>query len=285
MRRSATTASNSFIFTDASGADHLVRWSLVPSMTPVFVPVEDLTKRRPGRSGAGHRRARGQGGPQHWTLVVTVANPRRSGRRTPARRGPTTVGRSRSGPLRFRRPSAEPDGPCRDINFDPTVLPSGIRTSDDPFPAAPVGRLCCVLRPAHGGGQGLSPDRNGGRAMTGVSHRFRPSQRLLHWLMAVLHPCHAVHRGRHGVHDRAGLSDARVDPQAARHQHPRARAGAPGAAAALWRAAFAGRPARPDEARRVPVALRVLRPDAGHAADRLGDAVRGGRTRSSCSAG
>ncbi|MFJ5487363.1 hypothetical protein ACIKTA_06965, partial [Hansschlegelia beijingensis] len=30
----------------------------------------------------------------------------------------------------------EVDGPCRDVNFDPTVLPSGIRTSDDPFPAA-----------------------------------------------------------------------------------------------------------------------------------------------------
>jgi hypothetical protein len=30
----------------------------------------------------------------------------------------------------------EPDGPCRDINFDPAVLPSGMRTSDDPFPAA-----------------------------------------------------------------------------------------------------------------------------------------------------
>ena len=31
---------------------------------------------------------------------------------------------------------AEADGPCRDINFDPTVLPNGIRVSDDPFPAA-----------------------------------------------------------------------------------------------------------------------------------------------------
>jgi hypothetical protein len=27
-------------------------------------------------------------------------------------------------------------GPCRDINFDPTVLPAGIKTSNDPFPAA-----------------------------------------------------------------------------------------------------------------------------------------------------
>ena len=30
----------------------------------------------------------------------------------------------------------ERNGPCRDINFDPTVLPSGMKTSDDPFPAA-----------------------------------------------------------------------------------------------------------------------------------------------------
>jgi catalase len=30
----------------------------------------------------------------------------------------------------------EPDGPCRDITFDPAVLPDGIKTSDDPFPAA-----------------------------------------------------------------------------------------------------------------------------------------------------
>ena len=32
--------------------------------------------------------------------------------------------------------AAERDGPCRDINFDPAVLPAGMRTSDDPFPAA-----------------------------------------------------------------------------------------------------------------------------------------------------
>ncbi|MBV8594055.1 MAG: catalase, partial [Caulobacteraceae bacterium] len=31
---------------------------------------------------------------------------------------------------------AEAAGPCRDINYDPTVLPSGIAASDDPFLAA-----------------------------------------------------------------------------------------------------------------------------------------------------
>jgi catalase len=40
------------------------------------------------------------------------------------------------GTLTVQQIEAERDGPCRDINFDPTVLPSGMRTSDDPFPAA-----------------------------------------------------------------------------------------------------------------------------------------------------
>jgi catalase len=40
------------------------------------------------------------------------------------------------GTLIVRQIEPESDGPCRDINFDPTVLPAGIKTSDDPFPAA-----------------------------------------------------------------------------------------------------------------------------------------------------
>jgi len=40
------------------------------------------------------------------------------------------------GTLVVNKVIGEPDGPCRDINFDPTVLPRGMRVSDDPFPAA-----------------------------------------------------------------------------------------------------------------------------------------------------
>jgi catalase len=40
------------------------------------------------------------------------------------------------GTLTVQQIEPERDGPCRDINFDPTVLPAGITTSDDPFPAA-----------------------------------------------------------------------------------------------------------------------------------------------------
>ena len=38
---------NSFIFTDSSGADHAVRWSLIPAAQPVAVSPEELAKRAP----------------------------------------------------------------------------------------------------------------------------------------------------------------------------------------------------------------------------------------------
>ena len=41
-----------------------------------------------------------------------------------------------AGTLVVSKVQAEADGNCRDLNFDPTVLPVGMRTSDDPFPAA-----------------------------------------------------------------------------------------------------------------------------------------------------
>ena len=36
---------NSFVFTDSSGAEHMVRWSLVPAAQPVSVSPDDLAKR------------------------------------------------------------------------------------------------------------------------------------------------------------------------------------------------------------------------------------------------
>jgi catalase len=41
-----------------------------------------------------------------------------------------------AGTLIVEKIEAEANGPCREINFDPTVLPNGIQLSDDPFPAA-----------------------------------------------------------------------------------------------------------------------------------------------------
>jgi catalase len=125
---------NSFIFTDHSGAEHAVRWSLTPAAQPVALSPEELAKRGPDvleREIAERIR----GGPLRWSWSVTVANP---GDPTadPTKAWPEDRRTIEVGALIVKEIEAEADGRCRDVNFDPTVLPNGIRTSDDPFPAA-----------------------------------------------------------------------------------------------------------------------------------------------------
>ena len=125
---------NSFIFADNSGAEHAVRWSMIPAAQPVAVSPEELAKRAPDFLEQ-EIAERIRSGPLRWTLSVTVANP---GDPTadPTVAWPEDRRTIEVGALIVQAIQAEPDGPCRDINFDPTVLPGGIRTSDDPFPAA-----------------------------------------------------------------------------------------------------------------------------------------------------
>jgi catalase len=68
-------------------------------------------------------------------MVVTVAGPDDPSA-DPSKAWPDDRRTVEVGTLIVQRIEAERDGPCREINFDPTVLPSGMRTSDDPFPAA-----------------------------------------------------------------------------------------------------------------------------------------------------
>lgn len=125
---------NSFVFVNRAGVEHVVRWSLLPAAQPVSISPDDLAKRGPDylEQEIAQRVA---GAPQRWAMVVTIAGP---GDPTadPTRAWPQDRRTVEVGTLVVRKIEAERDGPCRDINFDPTVLPTGIRTSDDPFPAA-----------------------------------------------------------------------------------------------------------------------------------------------------
>ncbi len=125
---------NSFILIDNSGAEHAVRWSLLPAAQPIPISPDDLAKRGPNFLEQ-EIAERVRGGPLRWTMVVTVANP---GDPTadPSKAWPEDRRTIEVGTLTVQQIQPERDGPCRDINFDPTVLPTGIRTSDDPFPAA-----------------------------------------------------------------------------------------------------------------------------------------------------
>jgi catalase len=125
---------NSFILIDNSGAEHAVRWSLLPAAQPIPISPDDLAKRGPNFLEQ-EIAERVRGGPLRWTMVVTVANP---GDPTadPSKAWPEDRRTVEVGTLTVQQIQPERDGPCRDINFDPTVLPTGIRASDDPFPAA-----------------------------------------------------------------------------------------------------------------------------------------------------
>jgi catalase len=125
---------NSFLFIDGSGTKHAVRWSLKPQAQPVYLSPDELAKRGPDFLEQ-EITERVQKGPQRWTMEVIVANP---GDPTadPTKAWPADRRTIEAGTLVVQKIQAEADGPCRDINFDPTVLPAGIQTSDDPFPAA-----------------------------------------------------------------------------------------------------------------------------------------------------
>ena len=65
---------DSFVFTDGSGADHVVRWSLLPAAQPVAISPDDLAKRGPNFLEQ-EIAERVQHAPARWTMVVTVASP------------------------------------------------------------------------------------------------------------------------------------------------------------------------------------------------------------------
>jgi len=125
---------NSFVFTNAAGEDQVVRWSFVPAAHPEAVTPDQLKARGDDFLDADITQ-RVNSGPQRWTLVVTVANP---GDPTadPSKAWPEDRRKVEAGTLVVTAIEPEADGPCRDLNYDPTVLPAGMRVSDDPFPAA-----------------------------------------------------------------------------------------------------------------------------------------------------
>lgn len=125
---------NAFLFVDGAGKERAVRWSLLPAAHLVPTSPEELAKRGPDSLGQEIAdRVRGE--PQRWTMAVTLADPG-DATADPARAWPDGRRTIEVGTLVVQRTESDADGACRDINFDPTILPEGIRTSDDPFPAA-----------------------------------------------------------------------------------------------------------------------------------------------------
>ena len=123
---------NVFRFTNAAGDTTPVRWSMVP--VDAFAPE--------GPADAQDKNylfdaliARIRRGPVQWHMIITIGQP---GDPTDDATLPWPDIREHLdvGTLTLDSVAAEAPGNCRDINFDPLVLPDGIAPSDDPLLSA-----------------------------------------------------------------------------------------------------------------------------------------------------
>jgi catalase len=125
---------NAFRFIDAGGASHLVRWSMEPAVSPVPVPHAELAAMGPDFLERDLVR-RLADGPLTWHFMVTFAEPGDPSNDATKAWPPDRM-RVDAGTLTVQKAEAEADGPCRDFNYDPTILPAGIAVSDDPLLSA-----------------------------------------------------------------------------------------------------------------------------------------------------
>jgi catalase len=131
---------NAFVFVDADGARHAVRWRMVPEASADTAAGQgsdyldaDLTQRLAQS-------------PQRWHLMVTLANP---GDPTDdaTKEWPSDRRDIDAGTLVLTSTEPQESGACRDINYDPLVLPNGIEASDDPLlPARSAAYATSYLR-------------------------------------------------------------------------------------------------------------------------------------------
>jgi catalase len=119
---------NAFYFVDGMGKQHAVRWALVP----------EANDAGPGpQAGDGDYlehdlQQRLVKGPLRWHLRVTLAEPG-DPTNDATKAWPADRHTIDAGTLVIESQQPQENGPCRDVNFDPTIVPSGIEISDDPL--------------------------------------------------------------------------------------------------------------------------------------------------------
>lgn len=125
---------NAFRFIAADGSERFVRWSLRPQ-----TPFEPLSPEQREQADADFLQqdlaTRLSHGPLRWDLVLSVAAPG-DAVADPSQPWPDDRTQINAGTLTLTASQPQAQGACRDINFDPLILPSGMAASDDPILAA-----------------------------------------------------------------------------------------------------------------------------------------------------
>ncbi|ALM83921.1 catalase family peroxidase [Bordetella sp. N] len=123
---------NAFYLVNKDGTRQAVRWRMVPQQTDgagaLAAPSDPdvLREDLPRRIEAG---------PQRWKLLLTLAAPG-DVVDDATKTWPESRQTVEAGTLVLDSVAAQDSGPCRDVNYDPTVLPAGIQVSGDPLLAA-----------------------------------------------------------------------------------------------------------------------------------------------------
>ncbi|WP_240702381.1 catalase family peroxidase [Trinickia terrae] len=123
---------NAFRFTNADGQTRAVRWATQPEAP--YAPLTAAQKEDKNFLG-GELEQRLKEGALRWDLILTVAAPG-DPTNDATQQWPADRQQIDAGTLVIDHESSQAEGLCRDVNFDPTILPAGIRPSDDPLLAA-----------------------------------------------------------------------------------------------------------------------------------------------------
>jgi catalase len=123
---------NAFYFVAAGGKRTAVRWSMQPELP--YAPLTDAEKGEQTYLAADLYK-RLQLGSVRWHLILTVGAP---GDPTDdaTKLWPADRPQIDAGTLVIEHATSQENGTCRDVNFDPTILPAGIVPSNDPLLAA-----------------------------------------------------------------------------------------------------------------------------------------------------
>ncbi|MBH3457322.1 catalase family peroxidase [Pseudomonas monteilii] len=122
---------NAFRLIDSAGVAHPVRWQLEPQAAFAALPAQ-VDDKQFLQHDLQQRLAQA---PLRWTLRLVLADPG-DAVDDPARPWPTERRSVDAGTLVLEHVDAPEQGACRDLNFDPLILPHGIEASGDPILAA-----------------------------------------------------------------------------------------------------------------------------------------------------
>ncbi len=125
---------NAFRFINAQGKERAVRWSMEPKAA--FEPLSEAERQQADPDYLQEElQARLQRSALRWDLIVTEAaagDPVND----PSQSWPEGRPRHIAGTLVLESSESQTSGPCRDVNYDPTIVPDGVALSDDPILAA-----------------------------------------------------------------------------------------------------------------------------------------------------